>query len=213
MAYVRWSELEIDSEQLDRFTVLANENIHQTRLTEAGVIAFHSTAEKDRPNRIRVLEVYTDADAYQSHTRTPHFQKFRAATSQMVMDRKLFNAIPVALGAKPALPPLDPVVRIAELEINPPNLAAYKTIVIEEIDVSIRIEPGVFAIYAVALTDQPNHLRFFEIYADDQAYLHHRETQHFKLYLESTQGMITARRLIETASGAEMVSPPLSGKN
>lgn len=60
----------------------------------------------------------------------------------------------------------------------------------------------VFAIYAVALKDQPNHLRFFEIYTDEQAYLLHRETPHFKKYLRTTQSMITARKLIEAVPAA-----------
>ena len=68
---------------------------------------------------------------------------------------------------------------------------------IEEVDASVRLERGVFAIYAVALKEQPNHLRFFEIYADEQAYLSHRETPHFKKYFEITRSMITGRRLSE----------------
>jgi quinol monooxygenase YgiN len=92
LAYVRWSELEVDREQLARFTVLANENIEQTRRTEPGVIAFYSRAERDHPNRLRVLEVYADASAYQAHLQTPHFLAFRAATSHMVKDRRLFEA-------------------------------------------------------------------------------------------------------------------------
>jgi quinol monooxygenase YgiN len=206
MAYVRWSELEIDREQLARFEMLANENIQQTRRTEPGVIAFYSRAERDRPNRLRVLEIYADARAYQAHLQSPHFQVFRTATSQMVTDRKLFEAVPVALGAKPQSSPPDAVVRIAELEIDPGKLDAYKAIVIEEIGASVRVEPGVVAIYALALKDRPNHLRFFEIYADEQAYLGHRNTPHFKKYLEATQGMIRTRRLIETAA-------PTSGRN
>ena len=198
MAYVRWSELDIDPARLDRFAVLASENIQQTRLTEPGVIAFHSAAEKEHPNRIRVLEIYADANAYKAHLQTPHFQKFRSTTSEMLVDRRLFEAVPVMLGAKPQLPPPNVTMRIAELEIDPVQLEAYKAAVIEEIDASIRLEPGVFAIYAVALKDQPNHLRFFEIYADERAYLSHRETPHFKKYVDTSRSMITGRRLMET---------------
>ena len=197
--HIRWSELQIDPAQLDRFAVQANENIRQTRRTEPGVTAFYSAAEKDRPDRVRVLEIYADADAYQNHLHTPHFQKFHAATSRMVVEHKLFEAVPVKLGAKPGLPPAGVQVRIAELVIDPAKLDAYKAAVVEEIDASIRAEPGVFAIYAVALKDQPNHLRFFEIYADEQAYQHHRATPHFQKYVNATQSAITARRLIQTA--------------
>lgn len=197
MLYVRWSELEIDPAQLDRFAVLASENLQQTRLTEPGVITFHSAAEQGHPNRIRVLEIYADANAYNAHLETAHFQKFRSATGEMVVSRRLFEAIPVMLGAKSELLPANVTMRIAELEIDPRNLEAYEAAVTEEIDASIRLEPGVYAIYAVALKEQPNQLRFFEIYADQQAYLSHREAPHFKRYVETTRTMITARKLFD----------------
>src|SRR3954470_17645305 len=77
-----------------------------------------------------------------------------------------------------------PYVRIAELEIDPARLDAYKASVKEEMEASVRVEPGVRAIYAVAEKDNPVRLRFFEIYADEAAYRSHRETAHFKKYAE-----------------------------
>jgi uncharacterized protein (DUF1330 family)/quinol monooxygenase YgiN len=114
----------------------------------------------------------------------------------MMTSRALFDTVPVLLGAKPSLPP-NPVVRTADLEIDPARLDAYKAAVSEEIEASIRVEPGVGAIYAMALKGAPNQMRFIEIYADENAYLLHRETPHFKKYLEVTQSMITGRKLVE----------------
>ena len=91
-----------------------------------------------------------------------------------------------------------PLVRIAELEIDPAQLERYKAAVTEEIETSIRVEPGVLAIYSVALKDNPAHLRFFEIYADENAYKRHLESPHFKKYVDITKSMITSRRLLET---------------
>ena len=42
-----------------------------------------------------------------------------------------------------------PVVRFAELEIDPAQLEAYTAAVKEEMETSVRIEPGVLATYAV----------------------------------------------------------------
>src|SRR6476469_1281087 len=94
--------------------------------------------------------------------------------------------------------PRMPYVRIAELEIDPARLDAYKASVKEEMEASVRVEPGVLAIYAVAEKDNPVRLRFFEIYADEAAYRSHRETAHFKKYAETTKDMIKSRKLIET---------------
>lgn len=94
-------------------------------------------------------------------------------------------------------PPM-PLVRIAELQIEPAQLAAYTTAVKEEIQASVRVEPGVLAIYAVAEKDNPTRLRFFEIYADEAAYQAHRQSPHFRKYFETTQSMIASRKLVET---------------
>lgn len=104
----------------------------------------------------------------------------------------------VPVGAVQAQEPNKTVVRIAELVIDPEQLDAYKAAVKEEMEESIRVEPGVLAIYSVAEKDKPNSLRFFEIYADEDAYRTHIESPHFKKYVAVTQPMIKSRKLIET---------------
>jgi len=90
------------------------------------------------------------------------------------------------------------VVRLAELEIDPAQLENYKTALREEIETSVRIEPGVLTLYAVALKDNPAHIRIFETYADAGAYKAHLETPHFKKYKAVTQAMVHALKLVET---------------
>ena len=107
--------------------------------------------------------------------------------------------------------PQTPLVRIAELEIEPAQLEQYKAAVTEEIQTSIRVEPGVLAIYSVAIRDNPTHLRFFEIYADESAYRRHLDSPHFKKYVEITKFMIRSRRLIETVPLVLGSKSPLKG--
>jgi quinol monooxygenase YgiN len=109
----------------------------------------------------------------------------------------LVLALSLGVGAV-ADEPRVPYVRIAELEIDPARLDAYKAAVKEEMETSVRVEPGVLAIYAVAEKDHPTRLRFFEMYADEAAYKAHRESPHFKKYAETTKTMIRSRKLIET---------------
>ena len=101
-------------------------------------------------------------------------------------------------GGAAAEEPRVPFVRIAELEIDPAQLESYKAAVKEEMETSVRVEPGVLAIYAVAEAGNPSRLSFFEMYADEAAYRAHIESAHFKKYYETTKGMITSRRLIDT---------------
>jgi quinol monooxygenase YgiN len=101
-------------------------------------------------------------------------------------------------GSAVAEEPHVPFVRIAELEIDPAQLEGYKAAVKEEMETSVRVEPGVLAIYAVAEANYPTRLRFFEMYADEAAYRAHIASPHFRKYFETTKGMIASRRLIDT---------------
>jgi len=91
-----------------------------------------------------------------------------------------------------------PLVRIAELDIDPSQVSAYKAALKEEIATSIRLEPGVLTLYAVSVKDQPSQVRIFETYRDQAAYESHLQTPHFKKYKAETQGMVKSLKLIET---------------
>ena len=91
-----------------------------------------------------------------------------------------------------------PIVRIAELEIDPAQLEAYKLALKEEIETSIRVEPGVLTLYAVALKGHPEQVRLFETYKDAAAYESHLHSPHFKTYKIRTHQMVKGLRLLET---------------
>lgn len=95
-------------------------------------------------------------------------------------------------------PPSYPLVRLAELEIDPAQLDSYKAFLREQIETSIRVEPGVLSLYAVAVKGQPAQIRIFEMYADTAAYEAHLQTPHFLRYKIGTQGMVKSLRLLET---------------
>jgi quinol monooxygenase YgiN len=90
------------------------------------------------------------------------------------------------------------LVRIAELEIDPAQLEAYRAELREEIEASIRLEPGVLTLYAVALKESPTSIRIFETYADVDAYKAHIESPHFKKYKANTEAMVKSLKLVET---------------
>jgi quinol monooxygenase YgiN len=101
----------------------------------------------------------------------------------------------VAVGAKTMKQPL---VRIAELEIDPSQLPEYRDALKEEVATSIRVEPGVLKLYAVSVRDEPSQIRVLEVYRDQAAYESHLQTPHFKKYKAKTQGMVKSLKLIET---------------
>ncbi len=91
-----------------------------------------------------------------------------------------------------------PFVRVAEIEVDPAQRDAFISAVTEEMDESVRVEPGVLALFAVADKDAASHLRFFEIYASEAAYEAHVQSPHFKAYRMTTEPMIRSRVLTET---------------
>ncbi|KAA6459075.1 antibiotic biosynthesis monooxygenase [Acidobacteria bacterium AB60] len=90
------------------------------------------------------------------------------------------------------------VVRIAELEIDPARVEEYQRCLREEIEASIRAEPGVLKLYAVAVKGHPEQVRLFEMYASAEAYQAHLRSPHFLKYKEQTAGMVKSLRLLET---------------
>jgi 4-carboxymuconolactone decarboxylase len=90
------------------------------------------------------------------------------------------------------------MVRLARLVIDPSRLDEYKAILKEEIEASVRIEPGVLTLYAVSEKERPNHFTILEIYADSAAYKAHLQTPHFIKYKTSTKDMVKSFELIET---------------
>jgi quinol monooxygenase YgiN len=94
--------------------------------------------------------------------------------------------------------PSQPLVRLAELEIDRAQLDSYKAFLREEIETSIQVEPGVLNLYAVSVKGQPAQIRLFEMYANMAAYEAHLQTPHFLKYKTGTARMVKSLRLVET---------------
>lgn len=97
------------------------------------------------------------------------------------------------------LPPeQNQMVRLAKLVIDSAQLESYKAALKEEIEASVRLEPGVLTLYAVAEKDNPTHITILEIYADTNAYKAHLQTPHFIKYKTGTKEMVKSLELVET---------------
>jgi quinol monooxygenase YgiN len=94
--------------------------------------------------------------------------------------------------------PEDRIVRIAELEIYPGQVNAYKAALKEEISASIKKEPGVLTLYAVSLKNHPELIRLFETYRNAASYKAHLQSPHFEKYKEQTRQMVKSLTLVET---------------
>lgn len=97
-----------------------------------------------------------------------------------------------------ASPSRDNKVRLSRITVDPERLAEYNVYLEEEIEASMRLEPGVLALYAVADKERPNEITILEIYADEAAYQTHIATPHFRKYKQGTLDMVQSLSLVDT---------------
>ncbi|WP_456461344.1 putative quinol monooxygenase [Reichenbachiella sp.] len=88
---IRISEIEIDSNHLKEYNSILQEESRASVQLEKGVIAIYPMYQKENPTQIRILEIYANREAYESHLKTPHFQKYKSSTLKMVKSLKLVD--------------------------------------------------------------------------------------------------------------------------
>ncbi len=88
---IRISEIEIEPNYLDEYLSILKEESKASIELEPGVISIYPMFQKENPNEIRILEIYADREAYESHLQTPHFKKYKTTTLKMVKSLKLID--------------------------------------------------------------------------------------------------------------------------
>lgn len=88
---VRISEIEILPEYLDEYISILKEEASASVKIEPGVISIFPMYQKENPAQIRIIEIYSDKEAYQSHLQTFHFQHYKTTTLKMVKDLKMVD--------------------------------------------------------------------------------------------------------------------------
>jgi 4-carboxymuconolactone decarboxylase len=114
------------------------------------------------------------------------------------IDRTQANVLRKLLGI-PVLPVIrkDMIVRMSEIEIVPEFLEEYEAILTAEASASVKIEPGVIAIFPMYQNENPTQVRIVEIYADKESYQHHLKTLHFQHYKTATLKMVKSLKLVD----------------
>lgn len=88
---VRISEIDIDPIHLDEYKAILKEEAAASVNLEPGVISIFPMYRKDNPAAFRILEIYASREAYESHLKTPHFQKYKTTTLAMVKSLRLVD--------------------------------------------------------------------------------------------------------------------------
>lgn len=73
----------IAPERRDEALELVDDLVDQSQ-AEDGMIDYRATTDVQDPNVIRFFEQYEDADAFEAHTQTTHFQEFEEALPELL---------------------------------------------------------------------------------------------------------------------------------
>lgn len=84
----------------------------------------------------------------------------------------------------------DGIVRLSKIEVYPEYLEEYMRYAVEVGETSLRTEPGVLTMYALADKDNPCMITILETYASEEAYRKHIASEHFQKYKQGTLHMV-----------------------
>ena len=87
---------------------------------------------------------------------------------------------------------------LAEIEVVPEKLSEDLGYAKEVGTVSMATEPGVIGLFSMQDESDSCRIYILEVYADQEAYLDHLKTAHFKKYKEGTADMVKSLKLIDT---------------
>lgn len=88
--------------------------------------------------------------------------------------------------------------RIAKIKVDAKQLEVYKSLLKEQMNTAIQVEPGVLSYMAVADKKDATSITIFEVYASVEAYQSHIQTPHFKKYKDAVKDMVLSLELIDT---------------
>lgn len=197
---VRLAIIEVDSTQLDRYNEFLREEIEASILKEPGVITLYGVAEKENPERVTLFETYADSAQYRAHLTTPHFQKYKQGTLQMVKHLELIETQPILYIRKPELSKArseELFIRLIKMEIDPGSKDSFHTLANNVMLPGLKKETGVLVMYAVAEKNKPAHISILEVYANAAAYEKHVKTSHFIKYKTESKKMIKSLTLVD----------------
>lgn len=95
------------------------------------------------------------------------------------------------------IPVKSQMIRLSKIRVDANQLKPYNTFLKEEIEMSLRLEPGVLSLYAMAEKNDPARITIVEIYANEAAYKSHLQTPHFRKYKEGTRDMVKELELLD----------------
>ncbi len=197
---VRLAVITVDSAQVSSYTAYLREEIEASIRLEPGVITLYGVSEKENAERVTLFETYADSSEYKAHLSTPHFQKYKNGTIQMVKHLELIEMQPIFYHRKSHLSKAqseDLYIRLIKMEIDSISIAEFNNMATSVMLPGIKNEPGVLVMYVVAEKNHPSRISILEVYANLAAYENHIRSAHFLKYKEESKKAVRSLTLID----------------
>lgn len=197
---VRLAIIEVDSLQIKPYNEYLREEIEASIRLEPGVITLYGIAEKENPQQVTLFETYADSSQYKLHLATPHFQKYKQGTLQMVRHLDLIQMQPILYHRKAEVSKGrsgDLYVRLIKIELESTAVESFSTLGNKVMLPGIKKEPGVLVMYAVAEKENPTLVSVLEVYENMTAYNKHITTTHYLQYKDEAKAIVKSLKFID----------------
>ena len=100
---VRIAEIEVHPQYLKEYLQAARKVGAESVKKESGVICIFPNQMTEDENKIRIVEIYRNKEAYEHHLKTDHFQTYKQGTLHMVKSLNLVDLSPLDKEAMPLI--------------------------------------------------------------------------------------------------------------
>lgn len=201
---VHWAVLHSTEGQMPAMQRMAAENVAPYAAKEDGTYILYGGVDKADPNVQRLLEIYRDQDAYQTHRGSEGFRNYQIARATILEQLIIMEADPFLLESKDA--GTGTVVRMHYTVVRPESLDAYKAALRATIETSMADEEGTLALMATTEKDHPNIFHTLEIYTDEAAREAHVSSEAYRTFAETAAPMTMEEKEIENLPAAITLS-------
>ena len=81
------------------------------------------------------------------------------------------------------------------MQLKPGMGEDFRPHIVKNAEATRRDEPDNHVFNVLVSDEDPDRYHFYEVYTDEAALAHHRETPHFKAYQAATKDMVLAREV------------------
>jgi len=100
---IRIAEIEVHPQYLKEYLEAARSVGAESVKKEPGVICIFPNQMTEDENKIRIVEIYRNKEAYEHHLKTEHFQTYKQGTLHMVKSLNLVDLSPLDKEAMPLI--------------------------------------------------------------------------------------------------------------